>query len=188
MATPKKELRLLLVPKFDLSDDDFGEGSGYAMGNTLKGYFTSCIQTTKFTSVDFWYDADAKSVTSDDLVCYLVFKPSRSVVQARGCTEALGAGGTTWWSVRDNAMISEVYFEATRGDANRTTLLANLIYHEWMHNRLDAGMHEYQDVHATPRGVLTTGGPISGRMAPNAVDITAMRRGLHHPIKQYAGW
>ena len=85
-------------------------------------------------------------------------------------------------------MISEIYFDATRGDAQRSTLVANLIFHEWLHNRLDAGLHVIQDVHNTQNGILTTGGAISSRMAPNNVDTAAMRRGLNHPIAQYASW
>ncbi len=85
-------------------------------------------------------------------------------------------------------MISEIYFDATRGDAERSKLVVNMIFHEWLHNRLDAGMHVIQDVHNTPNGVLTTGGAISLRMSPNTVEVAAMRRGLNSSIAQYASW
>jgi hypothetical protein len=188
MAPTSKLLRLLLVPKFSLSSENFGEGDAYAMGNTLLEYFTPAIKSTKYTSVDFWFDAAANTVTSDDLVCYLVARQFKSIIQQRIPGSSLGPGGSTQWSTVDNAMISEIYFDATSGDSDRPTLLANMVFHEWLHNRLDAGMLVHQDVHATGHGMLTTGGPISSGMAANTADIVSMRRGLHHPIAQYASW
>jgi hypothetical protein len=188
VAPPPKQLRLLLVPKFDLSSDNFGEGDAYVTGTTLTDYIKPCIASTKFSSVDFWYDAAASSVTSDDLVSYIVARQYNSIIQSRIPGSQLGPGGSTVWSTRDSGMISEVYFDTTRGDSDRSKLVANMIFHEWLHNRLDAGMHVIQDVHNTPNGVLTTGGAISSRMSPNNVDVAAMRRGLNNPVAQYASW
>lgn len=180
-------LNLVLVPKYDNAAADFGEGDGYMMGNYLVEYFTPSLRSTKFSSVDYTYEPDASAVTSDDLVCYVLPRQRASLILRKYPTLTLGQGGSTIWSPNDNAVISEVYLDSSQGDADRARLMANLIFHEWLHNRLDAGPHIYQDVHATPHGVLTTSGGINSNMRPAPADTVSMRRGLVHPHAQYTG-
>jgi len=179
-------LHLYIIPKIS-TGPDWGEGTMYVTGLYLKEYFDQVVAgVPAFDASDFHWEATAGQVTDRDLVCYLLRSPSRSIVQRRGGGGDVGAGGSTAWSTRDHAMISEVYWEAIEGDRNKARLLANLIFHEWMHNKLDAhpSSRVLADVHLIPNGRLSRT-PVNSSMTPSAADIAQMRRGIDRRIAQY---
>ena len=181
-------LQVYLMPRFDRSYFNFGEGDMYATGLYLTDYLnTVCSGVTGFDSADFHWEGSASSVRDTDLVCYVLADQSRSIV-ARHSSDPLGGGGSTVWSTRANAMISEVYMMAVEGDASRSRLLANLIFHELMHNKLDSHpTHSIlPDVHAIPNGRLSRI-PVNSSMRPSDADVAAMRRGIRPSMPQYTG-
>ena len=182
-----KVLRIVLVPKYSFDGENFGDGSLYATAMILMEYFKKCIASTKYTSVDYFYEMNPAEVTNDDLVCYMLANQNRSIVAKKAPGQAIGGSGSTFYSKIDTAVISEIYMDTTAGDGNRYKLVANIIFHELLHNRLDAGPAIWQNVHNVVNGVLTTSKPITSYRDMSAADAAAMRRGLAHPRKQYPG-
>jgi len=77
---------------------------------------------------------------------------------------------------------------AIDGDASRSRLLANIIFHELMHNKLDThpSRSVLSDVHGIANGRLSHI-PVNSSMRPSSSDIAAMRRGIPVSIPQYTG-
>lgn len=179
-------IQLYLIPRFSRTFFNFGEGSMYEVGTMLRDYFnTICSGVRGFDGSDFHWEGDASAVTDTDLVCYVLADRSRSIVR-RHSSDPLGPGGSTVWSTRSHAMISEVYLASADGDRSRSRLLANLILHEWMHNKLDAHPSRavLRDVHSI-RGGTVSHLPVNSSMRPSAADVRAMRRGIPLHISQY---
>ena len=181
-------LQLYLMPRFDRGFFNFGEGDMYVTGLYLTEYFDSvCSGVRGFDGSDYHWEGAASRVQDTDLVCYVLADQSRSIA-ARHSDGSFGGGGATVWSLRAHAMISEVYMTAVDGDASRPRLLANLIFHELMHNKLDShpSRSVLSDVHAIRNGRLSQV-PVNSSMRPSDADIAAMRRGIPLAITQYTG-
>jgi hypothetical protein len=180
-------LNVHLISRFSYDREDIGEGGLYQVGLHLIEFFDQVIRgVPAFSGSDFWYNSEAGQVGSKDLVCYMLTSSGRSIV-ANHTSDPLGPAGSTIWSTRTNAMISEIYMDATTGDASRPRLLANLIIHELMHNKLDAHPSRavMSDIHSIRNGRVSTGGPISSATTPSPEDIAAMRRGINLSIPQH---
>ena len=180
------QLKLCMLPSFDRGFEDFGEGDLYVTGTTLVEYFKGSLKNTPFDSVDFTYEPKAAAITDQDLVCYMLANANRSIVARKVPGSQLGPSGSTI-QLNDGTVISEIYIDVTAGDARRSTLVANLIYHEWMHNHLDASTPVLQLVHNIAGGVLSTGNTIKSSMSPSNADKAAVTRGLNRKVKQYTG-
>ena len=181
-------LQLYLIPRFDRGFYDFGEGDMYVTGIYLTEYFNSvCSGVSGFEGSDYHWEGAASNVRDTDLVCYVLANQGRSIA-ARHSDGTLGDGGSTVWSTRAHAMITEVYMTAVEGDASRSRLLANLIFHEFMHNKLDShpSRSVLPDVHAIRDGRLSHV-PVNSSMRPSDADVAAMRRGIPVAIPQYTG-
>jgi hypothetical protein len=179
-------LQLFLQQKYDNGREDFGEGDGYFVGLALMEFFdAACRGSGVFDRSDYWWNHGPGEPGPRDLVCYLLPGPNRSIARNH-TTDPLGAGGSTVWSTTAGAMISEIYMSATTGDAARSRLVANLIIHEWLHNKLDAhpSRSVLRDVHGIRGGSVSTG-TVNSSMRPSAADIAAMRRGLGVAIPQF---
>lgn len=179
-------LNLYLQQKYSGSTEDFGEGDGYFVGLALIEFFDQVCESSRiFERSDFWWNHGPGEPTDRDLVCYLLPGQRDSIVQNH-TSDSLGPAGSTVWSTTANRMISEIYMSATTGDAARARLVANLIIHEWLHNKLDAHPSRavIRDVH-TIRGGSVSGGTVNSSMRPSAADITTMRRGLGVSIPQF---
>lgn len=194
-------LNLILVPKFSAERMMFGEGWQYATSIELMDYFKPCLTGTSYSSVDYWWDRTASGVTNLDLVCYLLEDSADSILVKHGGARMseLGSSGSTAWSNSQQAMICEVYLTSIirggdpRGgaDAARDWAVANTIFHELMHSRLDAGPGPVlRNVHSLPGGTLGTGDAINSSMRASDADKAAMRQGLiaHKAgMKQFTG-
>jgi hypothetical protein len=182
-------LQVYLIPRFSTSYFDFGEGAMYVTGLYLKEYLDQvCANLSGFSGSDFhWEVGSASAIQDTDLVCYVLRDAAASIVQ-KHTSDALGAGGSTVWSTRSHAMISEVYMTAIEGDASRYRLLANLVFHELMHNKLDAhpSLAVLSDVHAISGGSVSKV-PVNSSKRPSKADIAKMRLGVPKKIKQYTG-
>lgn len=167
------------------SDDDFSPKNAVDMSDYLVECIKPSLKSTKYTSVDYVWSPDAADVTKDYLICYMQANSYRSIIQKRYPGTTLGPSGSTMWSPKDQGVISEIYIDTTVGDGDQATLVGNLIYHEFLHNHLDATSHVYQDVHKTPGGNMASAKTITSNMQVNAADVVSMRRGLMHPVAQY---
>jgi hypothetical protein len=179
-------LNLFLIKKYDDFRSDFGEGDGYATGNYLLEFFEKVIKGSKtFDSCDFFYNPPAGAVGAKDLVCYMLSSQSQSIVSGH-TSDPLGPAGSTVFSTRSKGMISEIYLNSTNGDADRARLAANLIAHEWMHNKLDAHPSKsvISDVHAIKGGRVSRD-TVNTSSTPNDADVAAMRKGIALDIPQH---
>jgi hypothetical protein len=185
-------LNVHLISRFDYDHEDIGEGGLYQVGLHLIEFFDQVVQGVRsFSGSDFWYNSDAGQVGPKDLVCYMLSTSSDSIVSSHSSGQ-LGPAGSTVWSQTSNAMISEIYMDATTGDASRPRLLANLIIHELMHNKLDAHpsravIRTSAGTHGIAGGRVSTGGAISSASTPSDADVRAMRRGIDLSIAQHTG-
>ncbi len=120
---------------FDLDTWDM-----YYTASILQDYFDQCCRhknNTDFAHVDFHWSPyfGAADVQPHELLVY--FRPARlnRILQDPAILEgnASGASGLT-----ARGMISEIYLDECIGDLKRARLLANITFHEFLHNKLDA--------------------------------------------------
>jgi hypothetical protein len=164
----------------------WGEGTMYAVGNNLLEYFNQiCAKTPQFDAqADFFWDVDASQVQSHELLVY-VLPSSRQSIVAGKTSDPLGPTGSTFPAA--TGVISEIYLDVMQGDADFARLVANAIFHEWMHNKLDAytAGGPLNDVHLQGGGGLATGGKIKSSDRPNARNIALMAQFLARTHPQY---
>jgi predicted dehydrogenase len=183
-------LNVHLISRFNYDHENIGEGGLYMVGMHVIDFLNQVVTGSQtFTGSDYWYNSDAGQVGPKDLVCYMVTNSGRSIA-ASHTSEPLGAAGSTVWSLTTNAMISEIYMDATTGDASRPRLLANLIIHELMHNKLDAHpsravLTTTSGIHGIVNGRVSTGAPLTSSSTPSEADVRAMRRGIDLSIAQH---
>jgi hypothetical protein len=186
-----------LVPKYDSTKSDFGEGDGFFVGQRVAEFLKQAATSSgKIDDADFWWSGTGTSVGPLDLVCYVFDSIDQSLVaqhMRKGATLKSKAGNTVW-SPTAHAMISEVYiagamfFAANLGQRDR--VLAISIIHELMHNKLDLypfkkGKSGYvADLHATNGKAASQGITYSGDFY-DAEDVKLMAAGIDHQIPQY---
>jgi hypothetical protein len=93
---------------------------------------------------------------------------------------ATNLGRTTLYGSGDDAAGSEVY--ARLGMRSSGLLMANLMMHEFLHNKLNL-----DDPHLHPTGGLATGGEITTGTQLTNTNIQMMAAALHLPRKQWTG-
>lgn len=186
-------LNLFFVRYFDQEAESFGEGWQYALSMTLVGYFNSCLAKTSFNNVDYWWGAGPQKVSAFDFVCYMQKDSSKSIV-ARAYpqySQIVSTVGGATIQLPSQAVVTEIYMDKCRGDAKRHLLIANLIFHEFMHNVLDA-TSTLIDVHNVKDGTIgrdTLKNPLKSSEVPSPADFAAMNQGLKrkHLIVQHTG-
>jgi hypothetical protein len=188
-TTAMPVLNVHLISHFSYDGENIGEGGLYQTGLHLIDFFNEAVAESKsFSGSDFWYNPDAGQVGPKDLVCYMLPHSRRSIV-AKHTSDPLGPAGSTAWSQTSQAMISEIYMDATAGDPSRPRLLANLIIHELMHNKLDTHPSKavLNNVHSIAQGRVSTAGSITSSSTPSPADVKAMRRSIDLSIAQHTG-
>lgn len=167
--------------------DQWGEGTMYAIGLALNEYFGQVVSRTgNFDRADYSWEPQ-QSVPDHELLVYVLSSASRSIV-ARFTNQPLGHTGSTFPTPQ--GVISEVYLDVMRGDRDLPRLVANLIFHELMHNKLDAYITgaPLKDVHTQGGGGMAVINPpisISTRPTPRNYDL--MARHLDRAHAQFAG-
>ena len=186
-------LNLCLVCKFDESAAMFGADRKAATTAVLIDYFKPALAKTALSDVACNWTPAKSDVTAFSLVAYLLPAQSGSVIKSLNPPRlgALGGSGTTL-QMSDNTVLSEVYMLSLRGndprgylDAKPHVLLANLLFHEWLHNLLDATQPALKDVHKIGAGIGrdTDASPLSSNAARIATDTAAMQLGLGRKAK-----
>jgi hypothetical protein len=186
-----------LVPKYDRTKSDFGEGDGFFVGQRVAEFLKKAATSSgNIDDADFWWSGTSSGVAPIDLVCYVFDSIDQSLVAQHmrpGATLKSKAGNTVW-SPKAQAMISEVYiagamyFAANLGQRDR--VLAISIIHELMHNKLD--LYPYKkgksgfvtDLHATKGKAASQGITYFGDFYDDE-DVKLMAAGIGHQIPQY---
>jgi hypothetical protein len=113
--------------------------------STLQNYFNRVLQAIGgFDSAYVQWRSQVPSLGPSDLLAYLVLDPDDSVVKALGKKPDPKKDGLTKQSSMGTG--SEVYFDRMQEEPR---LIANLIFHEFMHNISgldDAGLHNKPNI------------------------------------------
>jgi hypothetical protein len=165
----------------------WGEGTMYVVGKNLLEYFNAiCAKTSQFEpEADYFYDPDSSKVQNHELLVYILPSAKQSILAKKDSSVALGQTGSTY--PLSTGVISEVYLDVMQGDADLARLAANLIFHEWMHNKLDAYLAgaPLSDVHLQGGEGLATKNAIKNSDRPNQVNIDLMAKHLAKSHAQY---
>jgi hypothetical protein len=185
MAQPKKPFRIWLKNLAPGTQYYWGEGTMYHVGTILEGYFTQiCAKTAQFSIASYSWEPAAGLIEDHELLVYFLASASghHSIVATK-TNQPLGQSGSTFPTA--TGVISEVYLDAPQGDPDYGRLVANLVFHELMHNKLDAYTSGgvLQDIHVQGGGGLAVGTPITSGDRPNAKNISLMAQvlGKNHP-------
>lgn len=170
----------------------FSEETRQAIGNHLRGLFGRVVAgqvvgTHAFNGAHFTWQTHSRTIEIGEVLVYFVQDRSASICLSQGVhTLAIDVahGGTGFSS----GMISEVYVDSAVNDANRGRLLANLAFHECMHNKLDAHpqLKVMNDIHPTG-GLARDLPPITSDTQLTDQNITDMRSGIGINIPQFIG-
>lgn len=88
------------------------------------------------------------------------------------------------------SIVSEVYWDRVQGDSAAPKLLANLIFHEFMHNKLDVVEHHApgeEFVHNSGGGGLAVGTRIRSNMSPSKTNTDLMAAAIRRKHPQHTG-
>ena len=173
-----------LVDQGARSDSYWGEGTMYGVGCYLRDYFNQICQhpASPFAGASFSWSGTAGNVAKHELVVYFLANQRRSIIQNRFGANTLHAGGATFMS--SAGMVSEVYLSDPEGDLNYPRLVANLAFHELLHNKLDAEEKSVvKDIHAHGSGLSIV--PVDRGARPSPKEIELMAKNLKREIPQY---
>lgn len=129
--------------------DCWGEGTAFAVGCNLRDMFNKICKhkNSEFSYADFFWEPGY--VSDQDVVVYLLGSQKSSIIKQNGGTlKHANASGNTFQS--NKGMISEVYLKKMDGALDFSKVVANIIFHEIMHNKLDAATgSSIADIHVT---------------------------------------
>lgn len=160
----------------------YGDGPMYSIGMTLKSYFDQVCQHASCQMATSDYSWEMGNVKPADVVVYCSYSKAYGVIPKKGGVPVhdSASGGTL---PHTNGMISEIYMEAIDGAGSFPTVAANLIFHEIMHNKLDAsGNGGVKDIH---KGNGLASPVVSAGSALTKENIALMASVLHIPVAQY---
>lgn len=152
------------------------DGTRQGLATGLLQLFTQVCESTDYRPNVTW---QAMVAASHDLVLHCVGDgPSGQIRAAGGPTDEIH-GGATWHSAQ--GMISEIYIHRNRTTPER---LANLAFHELMHNKLDAGPRpRVRDIHERGGAGLALVDAAAQRITPRNIEL--MRAALGTAVRQY---
>lgn len=144
-------ITIWLVDKTPRSDYYWGEGSMFAVANYLTDYFNIVCQHANSPFENARCTWQKGAVGESDLVIYFVESTKQSIItgQFKAFSNCTAPSGGTFESPQ--GMVSEVYMDSMQGDRNYCKVVANLAFHELMHNKLDApaANQTIADIHAS---------------------------------------
>jgi hypothetical protein len=179
-------ITIWLVDKAERNNYYWGEGSMFAVANYLTDYFNKVCQHSKSpfeTARCSWQKGVAGE---NDLVIYFLSSSKESIIYKDFKTSSTcqaPSGGTIETS---QGMVSEVYMDTMQGDMNYCKLVANLAFHELMHNKLDAPTINptVSDIHALGGSGLAQATVARGTQITDQ-NIALMAGALGKKVRQY---
>lgn len=169
-----------LVDKGTRSQYYWGEGTMYVVGLYLQEYFNqACKKSKTFGSANFSWSGSAGQVQPNEVVVYFLQNRADSIVAAQGGTVKHGSGATYTTGA---GTISEIYLTEMEGDADYSRLVANIAFHEILHNKLEPT--PVADIHSIGGGGLSTP-TVSRGMRPSDAEINHLVTGLDRNVPQY---
>ena len=188
MTTKKGTFKIWLVGAANPTSfkyNCYGEGAMFVIGMQLKTMFNRICQhkNSAFESAD--YSWEKGNVADTDVVVYCAgTKEYGSIIKSKSGQPIhdSASGGTFAYS---GGMISEVYLRTIDGAANFSSVAANIIFHEIMHNKLDAPTAKtVGDIHTQGGGGLASATVAAGTALTDA-NIALMAKALSKKVPQY---
>jgi hypothetical protein len=179
------------------SNNRWNAGARFDSANLLREIFKRVVAEKEcpYTAVDWYLFETTSTVAAEDLLLYILPSSRQSIIDRQGGQIDPNRPGNTFATAK--GVISEIYLgpgplnplDSTLGDANYTQLIANLAFHELMHNKLDAlpmgGGGVIDDIHRLGGGGLATGGKISSGTSPTPTNLKLMARNLGQRVPQF---
>lgn len=139
----------------------------YMVAETLKSLFDTVCKhpgNVRFSHSEYHWTFEGSNIKPHELLVYILPTRNESLVSRSGGKLPPDVGGATFKA--SCGIISEAYVEKAEGDPHLLRLLGLLIFHEWMHNKLDAdNVHPVlADLHKQGGEGLATGGGIESRI------------------------
>ena len=134
------KINIFLVEQGTENEYHWNDDNKNRIGPYIKEYFDKCcahFSSTIKTAEYSWYSSYGQ-LQDHDIIIHFFDTPKSGLIQGTFGQSAPHPGGSggTWKSPR--GMISEVYLEPMQGDRDYARLVANIAFHEAMHNKLDA--------------------------------------------------
>ena len=152
--------------------------------SVLQGWFNEICRGTRQGSSQVHTTVSATAVAENELLVYVLPSSSSSIFRRLYPGIELGQTGST--GLTSAGMLSEIYFDRLEGDVNRPRLLAAIIFHEWMHNKLDSNPDAMtvRDIH-TDGGAGLASVPVRSDTVLTEENIRLMRSTLGKREPQY---
>ena len=174
--------KVILVNKASVDDDTLA-----VTRTTLSGYYNKIASAAGATFGGISVVTSSASLGTKDMLCYIVASVDNSVINGNYATVTGGGNvtGNTACSTDIQESASEVYVDiATKNADNLGRMLANIIFHELMHNKECA---DDDRVHADGGGGLAGEGGIKDITDINQDNINFMKSRITKEVKQWKG-
>jgi hypothetical protein len=179
-------ITIWLVDKAERSNYYWGEGSMFAVANYLTDYFNTVCRHANSPFENARCTWQKGSVGESDLVIYFLTSTKESIITKRFHTSSTCTAPSGGTFESPQGMVSEVYMDSMEGDRNYCKVVANLAFHELMHNKLDAPSSNktINDVHASGGSGLAEATVARGsQLTPQ--NIALMAGALGKKIRQF---
>jgi hypothetical protein len=204
MATTFKVWAVNLVPlgTAGLASDDglpltWDQATLDAFLKDLKDLFDEVCKGSAFASSDVAVtpvSALATTVKPGDLAVRLTRKRDSLVLRKAGGLSSEPSGATldiTDSGGTSQGVLSEIWVEKAGGEPDKGSFLANLAFHELMHNKLDAAASSTRTIHDKPPAGLDgeglAAGTFSATTALSPSNKRNMRAKLAAKVAQFTG-
>ena len=158
------------------------------IGGALKQHFDMVCTSpnTSYGSCTFSWAGSLGQRRSDHLVLHFFNTARNGILYMWGFRNGLTESGATVW-VDGKGMMSEIYLDKMEGDARFEQLVANLAFHEAMHNKLDAHptLRSMADIHKLKNGGLSRQTGIAAGTKLSQADVNAMAPALTRQVPQF---
>lgn len=162
---------------------EWDERDMFTVGRELKSLFDKVCQlpTTEFTASDWWINPGAGEIADHELLIYFVGDSSKSIIKQAHPNKTVDltkSGNTDPGHFR----ISEVYVLPILKYVDYHLTIANLCFHELMHNKL-----EPFNVHNQGGGGLAAESAITASTQLTDKNKELMAKALNKRVLQYKG-
>ncbi len=149
----------------------------------LNGYYNRVVSGTGVSFGGVVEVTKAPSISTSDILCYIVSDFSNSVLI--NWNSALqhndGDAGETCFTNDKKQAASEVYMDIINGNSDVTDFLANIIFHESMHNRTTTGDELHKSADGLAKETVTESDTLT------AANIKTMQGSLSKAVTQWVG-
>lgn len=171
-------MKLFLGNKAGVSDDTMSSVTAI-----LAGYFNRVVTGTGYSFDGVSVVTQAPTISSSDLLCYIVssFSNSALINWNPNLQHNDGDAGETAFTSDKKQAGSEVYMDIINNGSDVPTLMANLIFHECMHNKTTTGDALHKGADGLAKDTVTESDTLT------TANIKTMQGALGKAVTQWTG-